>query len=95
MVTNVLLFLMLLPSWIPAAFLPVDSSTSISARRIEITAKRFSFQPSTITLKKGEPVVLVLKSLDVPHGIRVRELNIDVKASKGSAGEVRFTPQAA
>jgi cytochrome c oxidase subunit 2 len=61
-------------------------------QRIEVTAKRFSFEPGEITLKKGEPVVLVLKSADVAHGIRIRELNVEVKVSKGGTAEVHFTP---
>jgi cytochrome c oxidase subunit 2 len=61
-------------------------------QRIEITAKRFNFEPGEITLKKGQPVVLVLKSADVAHGIRIRELNVDVKVSKGGSAEVQFTP---
>jgi len=59
---------------------------------IEITAKRFNFTPGEITLKKGEPVVLVLTSTDVPHGIRIRELGIEVKAGKGQTSQVAFTP---
>jgi cytochrome c oxidase subunit 2 len=62
-------------------------------RRIEVTAKRFGFEPGEITLKKGQPVVLVLKSADVPHGLRFRELNVDVKVPKGGTGEVEFTPE--
>jgi len=61
-------------------------------QRIEITAKRFEFEPGEITLKKGQPVVLVLKSADVPHGIRIRELNVEVKVGKGGTAEVKFTP---
>jgi cytochrome c oxidase subunit II len=61
-------------------------------RRIEITAKRFNFTPGEITLKKGEPVVLVLKNTDVAHGVRFRELNLEVKAGKGETKEVAFTP---
>ncbi len=64
-------------------------------QRIEITAKRFTFDPGEITLKKGQPVVLVIKSVDVAHGLRVRELNIDVKIKAGGTAEVEFTPQAA
>ena len=64
-------------------------------RRVEISAKRFSFDPGTVTLKKGEPVLLVLKSNDVPHGIRVRELGLELKAPKGGSAEVRFTPDKA
>src|SRR5579859_557813 len=61
--------------------------------RIEITAKRFAFEPGEITLKKGEPVVLVLKSADVPHGLRIRELNVAVRVGAGGTAEVEFTPQ--
>jgi cytochrome c oxidase subunit 2 len=61
-------------------------------RHVEVTAKRFAFVPAEITLKKGEPVDLVLKSADVPHGIRFRELNVEIKAGKGGSSEVHFTP---
>jgi cytochrome c oxidase subunit 2 len=60
--------------------------------RIVISAKRFAFSPSVVTLKKGLPVVLVLKSEDVPHGIRFKEFGIDTKANKGKTSEVAFTP---
>jgi cytochrome c oxidase subunit II len=65
-----------------------------SPRRIEIIAKRFTYEPDTITLKKGEPVVLVLRSIDVAHGLKVEGLSIksdDIK--KGKDTEVQFTPQ--
>lgn len=61
-------------------------------RRIEIMARRFAFDQKEITLKKGEPVVLVLKSDDVAHGLRFRELNIDLKVRPHGATEVQFTP---
>jgi len=62
-------------------------------RRIEITAKRFAFDPGEITLKKGEPVVLVIRSADVAHGLRIREMNVDVKVSAGGTAEVQLTPE--
>jgi cytochrome c oxidase subunit 2 len=43
-------------------------------------------------LKKGEPVVLVLKSADVAHGIRFKELGIETKIGKGQTSELAFTP---
>ena len=73
-------------------FVSDNSSAQHAPRRIEITAKRFDFTPGEITLKKGEPVVLVLKSLDVPHGVRFRELGIETKADKGQSSELAFTP---
>jgi cytochrome c oxidase subunit 2 len=61
-------------------------------RQIEVTAKRFAYAPGEITLKKGEPVVLLIKSADVAHGLRFRELNLDVKIDKGGTARLSFTP---
>lgn len=62
-------------------------------QRIEVTAKRFAFSPAEITVKKGQPVVLVLTSEDVGHGIRFRELNVNVKVKAKGTAEVQFTPE--
>lgn len=61
-------------------------------RRIEVTAKRFEYNPAEITLKKGEPVVLVLTTQDVAHGLKFRELNLNTKLEKGKTSELSFTP---
>ncbi|MGH9585610.1 MAG: cupredoxin domain-containing protein [Acidobacteriaceae bacterium] len=62
-------------------------------QKIEITARRFAYTPGDITLKKGQPVVLVLKSEDVAHGMRIRELHINLKVKAGGTAEVQFTPE--
>lgn len=62
-------------------------------RRIEITAHKFAFEPNEITLQKGQPVVLVVKSTDVSHGMRVTELGINLVIHKGAATEAHFTPE--
>ncbi|HEV2136058.1 MAG TPA: cytochrome c oxidase subunit II [Terracidiphilus sp.] len=67
--------------------------SSNAPRRIEITAHRFAYEPDAITLKKGETVLLVLKTLDVNHGLRVRELGLDLKTSKGKPAEELFAPR--
>jgi cytochrome c oxidase subunit 2 len=74
-----------------AALAPVMKAQS--PRRIEIDAKRFEYAPAEITLKKGEPVILVLKSMDVAHGLRVRELNLNLKTKAGGTAEVEITPE--
>jgi cytochrome c oxidase subunit II len=61
-------------------------------QRIEVTAKRFTFEPAEITLKKGQPVVLVFHSKDVAHGIRFRELKAAVKIGAGGTAELQLTP---
>ena len=77
-----------------AAFVPLKPAVRAqeAPRRIEITAKQFTFEPAEITVKKGEPVVLVLKSADVAHGLRFRDLNLNVKIDKGATAELPFTP---
>jgi cytochrome c oxidase subunit 2 len=71
---------------------PFALAQSAPPRTIDITAKRFSFDPGEITLKKGQPVVLVLKSADVAHGLRIRELNVSIKVSAHGTAEAHFTP---
>jgi cytochrome c oxidase subunit II len=60
--------------------------------KVEIVAHRFEFEPSEITLKKGEPVILVLTSKDVTHGLKLDAFNQVVKANKGQSSQVEFTP---
>jgi cytochrome c oxidase subunit 2 len=61
-------------------------------RRIEVSVKKFGYAPAEITLKKGEPVVLVLTTEDVAHGLKFKELDLNTKFDKGKPGELVFTP---
>jgi cytochrome c oxidase subunit II len=61
--------------------------------KIEVVAKRFAYIPAEITLKKDVPVVIELTSLDVPHGVKFKELNIGVDdIKKDGKAELAFTP---
>jgi cytochrome c oxidase subunit II len=82
--------------FLAVVFLGWSASTADpqSPKRVEIVAKRFTYDPDTITLKKAEPVVLALHSIDVTHGIMIEAFNIksdEIKKDKET--EVRFTPQ--
>jgi cytochrome c oxidase subunit 2 len=68
------------------------AAAQAAPKRIEIVARRFDFTPGDITLKKGEPVVLVLTSKDVDHGLKFKDLNVNIKAPKGKTTETTFTP---
>jgi cytochrome c oxidase subunit 2 len=61
-------------------------------QRIEITAQRFVFKPGEVTVKVGQPVVLVLKSRDVSHALHIPDLGINMKVKAGETAEVTFTP---
>lgn len=81
-----------------ARHVPVQAQSSqeqSGPRTINITAKRFTFEPAEVTLKKGETVKLILKSEDVTHGIFVRPLKLDQDIPAGKSVEVTITPQTA
>ena len=63
-----------------------------AAHTIEIHAKRFSFTPSEITVRKGESVKITLISDDVTHELVIPELNVRREVSKGHPAEVTFVP---
>jgi cytochrome c oxidase subunit II len=73
-------------------FCGLPTGRAQSAKRIEITAKRFDYTPSVITLKKGEPVVLVLRSSDVTHGLKIPEMNVKAEVKKDKDTEIALTP---
>lgn len=61
-------------------------------RVIRVTAKNFEFTPDTITVKKGEPVVLEITSLDRKHGFSLRAFGVRADVKPGETARVRFTP---
>jgi cytochrome c oxidase subunit 2 len=62
---------------------------------IEITAKKFEFSPSEITIKKGEPVILRLSSSDRVHGFMSKPLKIDTDIPSDTTKDVAVTPDTA
>lgn len=70
----------------------VAASGAQEPTKIQVTAKRFTFSPSELNLKKGEPVVLVLRSEDVTHGLAIKEFNLNTDIPKDTATELSFTP---
>lgn len=73
-----------------AAAAPVGRSQE--PRRIEIGLSRFTFSPSEITLKKGEPVIFVLTAHDVTHGLAISEFGLRKDVPGGQTAELDFTP---
>lgn len=60
---------------------------------IEIHVHRFSFQPTEITVHRGEPVVLKLMSDDVTHSLVIKSLRINQTVTKDHPADIRFTPE--
>lgn len=62
---------------------------------VQVTAKRFSFTPKEIVVKKGRPVVLEISSLDFVHGFNVPDLKLRADLPPGKITRVQFTPDRA
>jgi cytochrome c oxidase subunit II len=75
-----------------ATITPKSAITESAPRRIEIHARRFSFQPAEITLKKGETVTLALTSDDVPHSLLIEGLHVNGTMTRGHITELTVTP---
>ncbi len=59
---------------------------------IAVSAMKFEFLPATINLKKGEPVILELSSLDRAHGFKVPDLGIRAAVLPDTTVRVRIVP---
>ncbi|GIU88895.1 MAG: hypothetical protein KatS3mg009_3410 [Acidimicrobiia bacterium] len=57
------------------------------ARRIEVRATSFSFDPDLIRVAAGEDVAIVLRSDDVLHDLTVAGLDVHVAAGRGEVAE--------
>lgn len=67
---------------------PVDSPT---IKTFTLTAKRWSFEPATITVNRDDLVKLNIRSLDVTHGFSLPAFNVDQTLTAGQTTTVEFT----
>jgi predicted phosphodiesterase len=59
---------------------------------VKVTAKKFEYSPSVITLKRGVPAVLQLTSVDRRHGFDCPALKLHAEINPGKVTQVKFTP---
>ena len=52
-------------------------------RTIEITARRFVFEPAEIEVRVGEPVRLVVRSADGVHGLEIKKMKVQKLVPRG------------
>lgn len=83
---------------VSSAFLGTALGTEKDAGKeqvVQVTARRFTFAPHEIVVKKGQPVVLEFTSLDFVHGFNVPSLKLRADLPPGQVTRVRFTPERA
>lgn len=75
----------------PAAPEPAPPPSAAQVREFTITARQFQFNPSTITVNKGDRVKLTVTSEDVTHGFSISEYNINKVLQPNTPVIVEFT----
>jgi len=58
---------------------------------IDMIARKWDFNPATITVKEGDKVKLNIKNEDVPHGFRIFEFGVSERLTPGKTTTVEFT----
>jgi len=69
---------------------PEDDQMEVSMVEFNMEAKQWEFIPSTITVNEGDHVVLKIKSIDVTHGLFIREFNVNERLVPGKTITVEF-----
>jgi cytochrome c oxidase subunit 2 len=69
-----------------------NPSHASDVKVVKLTAKKFDFSPSEITVKKGSPVALELTSADRIHGFSLPDFKVTARIEPGKVSRVVFTP---
>jgi len=59
-------------------------------KEFSITARRWEFDPSTITVNIGDTVKLSITSIDVTHGFNIPDFNIDEQLRPNTTVNIEF-----
>ena len=67
------------------------ASGSTQEKTIQMTARKYQFEPAVVTVKQGTRVKLILTAVDHDHGFKLAAYGIDEKLPKGVPTPVEFT----
>jgi len=91
---RVLITVALLASALLSGLIVYTRANAVPLERvIHITGRNFAFNPDSITLKKGEPVVFEISSGDRKHGFGLRAFGVRSYVLPGKVNRIRFTPE--
>jgi len=70
---------------LPKSILPSQDESLFTGeiKIFDMTAKKFSFEPNELTLKRGDKVKLIITSLDTAHGFAIPEYGINIVVKAG------------
>jgi cytochrome c oxidase subunit 2 len=73
------------------AAVAAEQAAPSGVRKFTMTAKNYEFDPSVITVKKGEKVRLIITATDRDHGIKLDAFDVNQVLKKGDPTTIEFT----
>ena len=69
-----------------------DAGTGMQGvHEIQVTLRKYEFNPGSLRVRKGERVKLVMTAADHDHGFKLDDFDINQKIPKGTTVVVEFT----
>jgi cytochrome c oxidase subunit 2 len=68
-----------------------SSAATEGVHEIKMTAKKYEFSPSSIHVKKGEHVKLLITAVDHDHGFKLPAFDIQQDLKEGETTTIEFT----
>lgn len=78
---------------VSASLIGNSSVSAATAPIIHVTARKFTYTPSELILKRGQPVILEFTSEDVLMGFNVPDLDARIDIIPGQITRLRLVPQ--
>ena len=75
-----------------AALAQIAPGSGESEQVVAVVARRFQFEPATIRVRAGRPVLLRLTAPEVPMGFSLPDLQVRTDIVPGREAQLRFTP---
>jgi cytochrome c oxidase subunit II len=72
-----------------------SNGVEAGVHEIPVTAKKYEFNPSSIHVKKGEHVKLLITAVDHDHGFKLPAFDVQQELKKGDTTTIEFTPDKA
>ena len=68
-----------------------QSTPAEAGKEFRLTARKYQFSPTTISVKQGDRVRLIITAIDADHGFKLEAFNIGRTLSKGEPVTIEFT----
>lgn len=74
---------------------PLTARQEIEPREIQITARRYTFEPSIVEVTQGEPVRLMVTAADGMHGFAIKKFKVDKEIMPNTTVKIDFVAREA